>query len=194
MLLCNSFHNLINEQKSLNHNFCRRASWIVASCATIILSVSGCTKSGLTDESPSPTDRAPDFVLPDVNGGEVRLYDYIGKQPMALYFFKSDCEPCLKDIESMLESNYKIKIALILIDDSAFEQDVAHFLKTTPFKEVTYLRDIGARALDLYHRNHKTPVFVIINKKGDIVSQINLVDFLNYSRRDLEYWLEDSKK
>lgn len=47
------------------------------------------------DAFPKPGDKAPDFVLPDVQGGSVALADLLTKGPVVLVFFRfAGCPAC----------------------------------------------------------------------------------------------------
>jgi len=49
------------------------------------------TAASQTNTPPSTTlkigDKAPDFTLPSTDGGNVHIYDYIGKSTVVLAFF-----------------------------------------------------------------------------------------------------------
>jgi hypothetical protein len=44
---------------------------------------------------------APDFSLPRLGGGEIRLSDYRGKKPVILTFFATWCPNCRRDMPAM---------------------------------------------------------------------------------------------
>jgi hypothetical protein len=44
--------------------------------------------SGIADRAPQPGDRAPDFTLPDLHGGQIRLGDLLGRSAVVLAFYR----------------------------------------------------------------------------------------------------------
>lgn len=49
--------------------------------ALVLLVLQGCTSS-----TPATSEQAPAFALPAADGGTVALDDYVGRQPVLLYF------------------------------------------------------------------------------------------------------------
>lgn len=58
--------------------------------ALVLLVLQGCTSSApaTSEQAPQSTDgrQAPAFALPAADGGTVALDDYVGRQPVLLYF------------------------------------------------------------------------------------------------------------
>ncbi len=69
----------------------------------------GASSLGLLDEAPATVgERAPDFVLRGVDGGEVRLSDFRGKT-VVLNFWASWCTPCRREMAEF-EAMYRERL------------------------------------------------------------------------------------
>jgi len=64
-------------------------------------------------------DSAPDFILYDTNGNQIRLSDYKGKQAVIVDFFATWCPYCNNEMPRLnkIVDSYGGKIQIIAIDD-----------------------------------------------------------------------------
>jgi peroxiredoxin Q/BCP len=68
-------------------------------------------------------DKIPEFSLPDQNGDQFRISDYLGRQPMVIYFYPKDDTPgCTKEACSFRDSyeeftDRDVKVIGISADD-----------------------------------------------------------------------------
>ena len=97
-------------------------------------------------------DQAPDFALPDANGGMVRLSDYAGKRNVVLYFYpKDETAGCTAEACSFRDSYQDFKdagaevIGVSSDSEKSHEQFAAHH--RLPF---VLLSDRGGAVRKLY--------------------------------------------
>jgi peroxiredoxin len=131
-------------------------------------------------------DRAPDFVLKDLNGNNVKLSDYRGKG-VFLNFWGTWCKPCEREMPYMERQYQKYKdqgveILAINIAESNIPVrkfvDKYHLSFSIPMdkdREVTKAYGIGP-----------IPTTVLIDEKGNIVrktsaslSEKDIIAFMN---------------
>lgn len=82
-----------------------------------------------------PCQKAPDFVLPDLQGKDVRLSDWIGKKIIILNFWATWCTPCLEELKAMIPIYEKyqkrgLEMLCISVDDNKTVGRVPAFVNT----------------------------------------------------------------
>lgn len=117
-------------------------------------------------------DSAPDFLLNDVDGKQVRLSDYKGKQAVILDFFATWCPYCNDEMPRLdkLVEPYKGKILMIAVDnDQESVSEIRSFRDKYSFK-FPVLVDPDAKVVELYQIVGQPHTFYI-NREGVIVDR-----------------------
>lgn len=115
--------------------------------------------------------QATDFELPDVAGKKVRLSDFRGKV-VILDFWATWCEPCLEEIEGLIELHKKYRdknftLLGVALDDAGGEV-VAPFIKASGIPYPVLLSPGGAP--EAYHV-FGLPTKFLIDGNGRIVKK-----------------------
>ena len=111
---------------------------------------------------------APDFVLKDSAGADVRLSDYRGKA-VVLNFWATWCRPCRIEMPMLaeLESQYKargLEVVGVSVDDDGWKS-VRPFVEKNP---VPYPVVIGDLALQKRYGVVAMPMTVLIDREGKV--------------------------
>jgi peroxiredoxin len=75
---------------------------------------------------------APDFELPQLDGGTFQLADHVGQEVVVLNFFATWCGPCREEMPELSRfdaSNKSRKVTLLLIDAEEKRELVSSFVK-----------------------------------------------------------------
>lgn len=122
-----------------------------------------------------PADAAPDFELPALSGGSVRLHDHLGKDVVLLDFWATFCQPCLVSMPELdrLYGKYKARGLVVLgvsIDEAAAQGrvrgEVAKLGVTFPI-----LLDQETRVVAMYNPRATAPYSVLIGRDGRVVGR-----------------------
>ena len=115
----------------------------------------------------------PDFELPKLGGGSIRLSDYVGKNVVLVDFWATFCEPCLAAMPN-LEKLYRkhktdgfIVFGVSIDGADSLTQVRAEVMKlglTFPI-----LLDQETRAMALYNPKTSAPYSVLIGREGNIL-------------------------
>ncbi|RMF60257.1 MAG: TlpA family protein disulfide reductase [Calditrichaeota bacterium] len=117
-------------------------------------------------------NKAPDFVLPDIDGNNYRLYDHLGEGPILINFWATWCIPCREEMKKLkkIYKKYKddqLEILSISIDDPKTVGKVKGFVNTYRYP-FTFLLDTNNEVIRLYQGNNP-PYTVLLDKDGTIV-------------------------
>ncbi len=129
---------------------------------------------------------AKDFELKDLDGGQVRLSDFRGKQAVLLYFWASWCPGCIAIKPSVAEMRSNIsrdRLAILGINVGTGDplERLMQYQKGHP---VPYpvLYDDGGKVSRAY-QVQGIPLFILIDKEGSVIYRNNQLP------RDIEHYL-----
>ncbi len=124
-------------------------------------------------ESPTgPAQKAPNFVLKDLNGQEVSLTQFLG-QPVVLNFWASWCAPCRLEmpiIEATYQK-YKDKGLVVLAINSGESAEVARAFVDQTRLTFPVLLDQNLEVTNLIYRLRGLPVSIFIDREGNVVAR-----------------------
>lgn len=116
------------------------------------------------------TEKAPDFVLKDLNGRKFRLSDYRGKQPVLIIFGATWCTFCREEIprfKSIHATYAKQGLEIVNIDIQESKEKVAKFAARYELPYRVLLDEDGAVA-GIYDIRG-VPSMVLVDQSGNIV-------------------------
>jgi peroxiredoxin len=127
--------------------------------------------SGATVGAGAP---ASDFSARDIEGKNVKLSTYLGKEVVLLNFCATWCEPCVAEfphLRKMYEAN-KAKGFIILAIAMDGPETVANVPAFARRNQLNFpmLTDEDSRIASLYNPKKSAPLSVLIDKTGKIVS------------------------
>jgi peroxiredoxin len=163
----------------------KQRSWIYTGTfiAIVILLFIFNNTNGEPEEGPYPPDyttavqktlkTAPDFALKSVDGKIVKLSDYKGKV-VILDFWATWCGPCRKGIPDLIELKKEfgkmgVEIIGISVDKKEDMEVVKSFVKDQKMNYPVVYAD--SKVSSDYGGIDSIPTSVIIDKKGNIISQ-----------------------
>lgn len=128
--------------------------------------------AGVPAAARSPGARPPDFELPTLDGGSVRLSDHLGKSVVLIDFWATFCEPCLRAMPHLndLYVKYKAQGLLVLgvsIDGSDSLPEVRAEVQKLGIS-FPILLDHETRAVALYNPKMSAPFSVLIDRQSRI--------------------------
>ncbi len=113
---------------------------------------------------------APDWELPLVNGGSVKLNDLKGKIVILDFWFKA-CTPCQKQMIALQKLKDKFNedsvvfIGINTIDDPVKDK-LELFLRN---REITMLSAYNGRSIENLYGIYASPVLFVINREGKVI-------------------------
>jgi len=143
---------------------------VALALAALAASCSAPPERGATEPAVA---RPPDFELPTLDGGSVRLSDHLGKQVVLLDFWATFCKPCLRampELEKVYQKHRERGLLVLGISiDGAGQRDevraeVAKLGVTFPI-----LLDQETRVVALYNPRSSAPYSVLIGRDGRVV-------------------------
>jgi thiol-disulfide isomerase/thioredoxin len=132
------------------------------------------TKNSLlaTAKSDMIIDAAPNFTLYTLDGGEVKLSDYLGKV-VILDFWATWCAPCRKGIPDLISIQNEYKDDLVVIgislDQPATQDQLVPFIESYGINYLIVLGNIEVSAA--YGNIQAIPTSFIIDQEGNIINK-----------------------
>ena len=129
-------------------------------------------------------DKALDFKLKDINGKEVSLSDFKGKNVL-INFWATWCPPCkaeMPDLEKLYEENKNSDLVILAVNLSEDKETIKSFMDKNNYNFHVLMDSNGDVAIKYDIASIPTSFF--INKEGAIVQkkvgEMNLEEMRNY--------------
>jgi len=138
-------------------------------------------------------DKAPDFTLMDERGFPVSLKDFLGKNPVVLYFYPKDFTPgctaeacSFRDDYKVYEEKGAVVVGVSLDSVESHEKFSKHY--NLPFTLLSDNRKEVARAYGVLGTGGflAKRVTFIIDKNGNIAGIFSKIDVKRHSQEVLE--------
>ena len=126
----------------------------------------------LAQQEKEEGQKAPDFVLKELNGDNYRLSENTGQGPIVINFWATWCVPCNEELKQMKKIYKKyedkdVQFLAISVDDPKTVGRVNSFVKSRKYP-YTILLDTNNEVMNLY-QTKVPPYTVIIDKDGQVV-------------------------
>ena len=116
---------------------------------------------------------APDFILKDLHGNNVRLSDYRGKT-VILNFWSTTCEPCLAEIPSLIKLQREFKAQGLVVVGIALDSSEINVRESVVKFMIGYtnLMDSDKNVYFDSYGLFGQPISIIVDTKGIIREKI----------------------
>jgi peroxiredoxin len=126
-------------------------------------------------ETPALRGRPPDFELPTLDGGSVRLSDHLGRDVILIDFWATYCEPCLRAMPELdaLYQRHRARGFVVLgvsIDGADSLPEVRAEARKLGI-HFPILLDHETRVVALYNPKTSAPFSVLIARDGSILQK-----------------------
>ena len=156
--------------KALAGGFKGIAVALVIACLFTLPSALRAAKQKSFDITKTPVEeKAPDFVLTDLNGQKFRLSDHRGKRPVLLIFSTTWCTFCKAEIPHFkaLHATYaKQGLEVVNIDIQESKEKVARFAAQNQLPYRVLLDEDGA--VSGVYEIRGVPTMILVDKNGMI--------------------------
>jgi peroxiredoxin len=146
------------------------AAAIAVSCHLFILANAGSAPKPREAAKTAIAEKAPDFVLKDLNSRKYRLSDFKGKQPVLIIFSATWCPSCREEIphfKSLHATYAKRGLEIVNIDIQESQEKVAKFTAKNglPYR---VLLDEDGDVSGIYDVRG-VPSMVLVDQNGNIL-------------------------
>ncbi len=137
-------------------------------------------------------EEATDFTLPNLEGGNTSLSDYLGEKVILVNFWATWCAPCMKEMPKLDELQAELgdkglQVISITVDEAKDESKVRALVKRWKYKPVVLL-DAETRVVNTYNPRKDMPWTMIIGK--DKVIHHKKKGFTEGDEKKLKEWVE----
>ena len=146
------------------------ASFLLFSADAFSLGSKPTASKAIVPESKSLAEKAPDFVLADLNGKKYRLSDSRGKKPVLIIFGATWCTFCREEIphfKTINETYAKQGLEIVYIDIQEPKDKVAKFAARHGLPYRTLL-DEDAVVAGIYDIRG-VPAMILVDRAGNVV-------------------------
>jgi peroxiredoxin len=125
---------------------------------------------------------ASDFTLKSLDGENIALGDYLGKEVLVLSFWATWCGPCLKEMPKLMEMQTELKdqgvrVLWISVDDTKDEAKVGGIARRFKLPGDQVLLDFERKVVSQYHKRGVPPFTVVIDKnKNKILEKLGYTE------------------
>jgi peroxiredoxin len=155
-----------------NGDGARRSGLLAALCSLLL---QACGPAVPAAPGASSAALPPDFELPRLDGGRVRLSEHFGKDVVLIDFWATFCKPCLKAMPE-LDELYRARkdrgfvILGVSIDGPGSSADVQAEVARLGVS-FPILLDQESRAIALYNPRASAPFSVLIGRDGRVLAK-----------------------
>lgn len=127
------------------------------------------TSAALAEEG-TEMEKAADFTLPSLAGGNVSLSDFAGKNVVVVNFWATWCDPCMKELPKLDALQGKLgprglQIISITVDEARDESKVRAIVARLKYRPVVLL-DSETRVVDMFNKRKDMPWTMVIGADG----------------------------
>jgi peroxiredoxin len=143
---------------------------IAVACPLLISADAGSAPKPREAAKTAIAEKAPDFVLKDLNGRKYRLSDFKGKQPVLIIFGTTWCPSCRAEIphfKSLHATYAKRGLEIVNIDIQESQEKVAKFTARNGLPYRVLLDEDGA--VSGIYDIRGVPSMVLIDQTGNIL-------------------------
>ncbi|HEY3496686.1 MAG TPA: TlpA disulfide reductase family protein [Polyangiaceae bacterium] len=148
-----------------------RAALLAAGLAAVLAGCGG--PHAASTGGATAADAPPDFELPALDGGRVRLSDHLGKDVVLIDFWATFCEPCLLSMPTLDEIYRKQRArGFVVLGVSLDEASNAARVRGEVRKlgvSFPILLDQDTRVAALYNPRATAPYSVLIGRDGRVL-------------------------
>ena len=147
----------------------KRLAFAAIALITAVLLISTDAIS-ISIKPPAGTQKAPDFILKDLNGQKFRLSDYRGKKPVMIIFSTTWCSSCKSEIPHFkslyaVYANKDIEIVNVGVQESKAKMSKFAARYNLPYRVLLDEAGIVSGVYEI----RGVPSLVLVDKKGFIV-------------------------
>ncbi len=129
------------------------------------------SESAPASPTKNPSGPLPDFTLPDQNGKQVSLRQFIGKTPVLLAFWATWCPRCAEAVPRLNRMNEDLspggKLQILALDYMESEQKVTAFIAANRISYTVLMDQRGVVAREFHVVG--IPTYILMDRRGNVV-------------------------